>query len=118
MLNRAILEKNNPRADLVLGINNSELDKSFQYGIWEPYRSPKMDQVPKMLQIDPEHRVTPFDYGYIAFVYDSERIQEPPQSLEDPGRIRKKGSREESPPASFQVQRLMLLDQSFSHLEF
>ncbi|MEC8273040.1 MAG: thiamine ABC transporter substrate-binding protein, partial [SAR324 cluster bacterium] len=83
MLNRAILEKNNPRADLVLGINNSELDKSFQYGIWEPYRSPKMDQVPKMLQIDPEHRVTPFDYGYIAFVYDSERIQEPPQSLED-----------------------------------
>tara|TARA_B100000085_G_scaffold96375_1_gene87439 strand:- start:45 stop:713 length:669 start_codon:yes stop_codon:yes gene_type:complete len=36
-----------------------------------------------MLQIDPEHRVTPFDYGYIAFVYDSERIQEPPQSLED-----------------------------------
>ena len=83
MLNRAILEKNNPRADLVLGINNSELDKSFQYGIWEPYRSPKMDRVPKMLQIDPEHRVTPFDYGYIAFVYDSERIQEPPQSLED-----------------------------------
>ena len=83
MLNRAILEKNNPRADLVLGINNSELDKSFQYGIWEPYRSPKMGRVPKMLQIDPEYRVTPFDYGYIAFVYDSERIQEPPQSLED-----------------------------------
>ena len=36
-----------------------------------------------MLQIDQEYRVTPFDYGYIAFVYDSERIQEPPQSLED-----------------------------------
>ena len=41
MLNRAILEKNNPRADLVLGINNSELDKSFQYEIWEPYRPRK-----------------------------------------------------------------------------
>jgi ABC transporter periplasmic binding protein, thiB subfamily len=36
-----------------------------------------------MLQIDPEHRVTPFDYGYIAFVYDSERIQKPPQSREE-----------------------------------
>ena len=42
MLNRAILEKNNPRADLVLGINNSELDKSFRYGIWESYRSQGM----------------------------------------------------------------------------
>ena len=50
MLNRAILEKNNPRADLVLGINNSELDKSFQYGIWEPYRSPKMNRVPKSIR--------------------------------------------------------------------
>ena len=92
MLNRAILEKNNPRADLVLGINNSELDKSFRYGIWESYRSSMMDRVPQELQMDPKNRVTPFDYGYIAFVYDSERVKSPPQSLEDltASRFRKK----------------------------
>ncbi len=83
MLNRAILEKNNPRADVVLGVNNSELDKSFRYGIWEPYRSPLLDRVQEELQLDPKFRVTPFDYGYIAFVYDSERVAPPPESLED-----------------------------------
>ncbi len=83
VLSRVILEKNNPRADVLLGVNDSELAKSFRYDLWEPYRSPHLDRVPEALQLDPEHRVTPFDYGYIAFVYDSETLQEPPRTLED-----------------------------------
>ncbi len=83
VLSRAILEKNNPKADLLLGVNDSELAKSFRYDLWEPYRSPNLNRVPEALQLDPEHRVTPFDYGYIAFVYDSEKLPDPPKSLED-----------------------------------
>ena len=45
--------------------------------------APNLDRVPEELRLDTEHRVTPFDYGYIAFVYDSERLTSPPKSLAD-----------------------------------
>lgn len=83
VLSRTILEKANPKADVLLGVNDSELAKSFRYDLWEPYRSPNLDRVPEELRLDSEHRVTPFDYGYIAFVYDSERLSSPPKNLAD-----------------------------------
>jgi thiamine transport system substrate-binding protein len=83
VLNRAILEKNAPRADVLLGVSDSELAKSFAYDLWDPYRSPRLQQVPAELQLDAQHRVTPFDHGYLAFIYDSEKIREPPQSFDD-----------------------------------
>ena len=81
VLSRTILEKANPKADVLLGVNNSEAYRSFQHNIWEPYRSPNLKHVASELQLDPQHRVTPFDHGYIAFVYDSETLPNPPQSL-------------------------------------
>jgi thiamine transport system substrate-binding protein len=83
VLSRTILEKANPKADILLGVNDSELAKSFRHDLWEPYRSPNLERVPEDLQLDPKNRVTPFDYGYIAFVYDSERLDAPPKSLEE-----------------------------------
>ena len=83
VMSRTILEKANPKADVLLGVNDSELAKSFKHDLWEPYRSPNLDRVPEELRLDPAHRVTPFDYGYIAFVYDSERLTSPPKSLAD-----------------------------------
>mgnify|MGYP003311090215 FL=1 len=83
VLNRVILEKANPKADILLGLNNSELEKSFSYDLWEPYRSPLLEQVPADLRVDKKHRVTPFDYGFIAFVYNSQKIKNPPNSLQD-----------------------------------
>ncbi|MEC7220678.1 MAG: thiamine ABC transporter substrate-binding protein, partial [SAR324 cluster bacterium] len=81
VMSRTILEKANPKADVLLGVNDSELAKSFKHDLWEPYRSPNLDRVPEELRLDPAHRVTHFDYGYIAFVYDSERLTSPPKSL-------------------------------------
>ncbi|MBG56525.1 MAG: thiamine ABC transporter substrate-binding protein [Deltaproteobacteria bacterium] len=83
VLNRSILEKGNPNADILLGLNNSEIEKSFNHKLWIPYRSKLLDQVPKELDLDKKNRVTPFDYGYISFVYDSQKIKNPPRSLED-----------------------------------
>ena len=83
VLNRVILETTNPKADVLLGLNNSELEKSFSYDLWEPYRSPLLEQVPEDLRLDKKNRVTPFDYGFIAFVYNSKKIKNPPQSLQD-----------------------------------
>jgi thiamine transport system substrate-binding protein len=83
VLNRVILEQANPKADILLGLNNSELEKSFRYKLWIPYRSPLLVQVPIDLLLDKKHRVTPFDYGFISFVYDSQKLKNPPRNLED-----------------------------------
>ena len=83
VLNRVILEKGNPKADILLGLNNSELEKSFKYKLWVPYRSPLLGKVPKDLVLDKKHRVTPFDYGFISFVYDSQKLKNPPRNLKD-----------------------------------
>ena len=92
VLSRAILEKENPRADIVLGIDNNMLSRALQADVLEPYRSPNLERIPERLIFDSTHSVTPFDYGYFAFVYDSESLDGPPTSLEqltDP-RFRKK----------------------------
>ncbi len=83
VLNRVILEKANPKADILLGLNNSELEKSFKFKLWIPYRSPLLKQISTDLLLDKKYRVTPFDYGFISFVYDSQKLNNPPQNLED-----------------------------------
>ena len=83
VLNRAILEKDNPQADIVLGIDNNMLSRALEEGVLQPYRSPNLEAIPEQLIFDATHAVTPFDYGYFAFVYDSEVLQDPPKSLEE-----------------------------------
>jgi len=81
-LNRAILEKDAPQADVIIGIDNTYLAKALQHEILEPYRSPALDIVPEELRFDSTHHLTPFEYGFIAFVYDTQAIQTPPDSLQ------------------------------------
>jgi len=83
VLNRAILEKNNPRADIVLGIDNNLLAKALDAGILEPYRSPNLALIPDDLEFDPTYHVTPFDHGHFAVVYDSAALDDPPDSMAD-----------------------------------
>jgi thiamine transport system substrate-binding protein len=83
VLNRAILEKDNPRADIVLGIDNNMLSRALEEEVLQPYRSPNLDAIPEQLIFDSTHSVTPFDYGYFAFVYDSDALENPPESLEE-----------------------------------
>ncbi len=83
VLQRAILEKAAPRADVLIGIDNNHLARAKSAGILSPYRSPGLARVPAALQFDPDHHVTPFDYGYFAIIYDSEQIKNPPKTLED-----------------------------------
>jgi thiamine transport system substrate-binding protein len=83
VLNRAILEKRRPRADIVLGIDNNLLAEALQADILVPYRSPNIGILPEDLIFDPSFHVTPFDHGYFAIVYDSQRLADPPRSMED-----------------------------------
>jgi thiamine transport system substrate-binding protein len=83
VLSRVILEKDRPRADIALGIDNNLLARALEEQVLEPYRSANLDRVPPELRFDPTHSVTPFDYGYFAFVYDSQALDSPPHSLEE-----------------------------------
>ena len=49
---------------------------------WNRTDRRNVDLIPEDLILDPTFHLTPFEYGYIAFVYDSEAIQDPPKSLE------------------------------------
>ncbi len=70
MTNQAILTKENPVADVLFGIDDSFLSRAFDEAIFEPYESALLADVPDRLQLDPEHRVTPIDYGDVCVNYD------------------------------------------------
>jgi thiamine transport system substrate-binding protein len=83
VIQRAIIEKNNVNADLLIGIDNNLLSKAISADIISPYKSPEVSKIPDELIFDRTYHVTPFDYGYFSIIYDSEKILNPPTSLTD-----------------------------------
>ncbi len=86
-LNKAILSKEAPLADVFYGVDNTFLSRALEADIFEPYRSSLLDAIPPEFQLDPEYRVTPVDYGDVCINYDKAYFAEKnlpvPQSLED-----------------------------------
>ncbi|MGD1821586.1 MAG: thiamine ABC transporter substrate-binding protein [Pleomorphochaeta sp.] len=85
MLTKAQLEKENPIADVIVGISNDMAMKAYNSDLFEAYNSSALENIPEFLQFDEQKRLLPFDYGNFAFVYDSEKISESdlPKSLND-----------------------------------
>ncbi len=85
MLTKAELEKDNPKADVIIGISDDMAVKAYNSNLFESYDSPVLNDIPEFLQFDKQNRLLPFDYGNFAFVYDSEKIAQAdlPKSLED-----------------------------------
>lgn len=86
-LNQAILSKNNPLADLFFGVDNTFLSRAVDSGIFEPYASPLLANIPDNLKLDPQNRLLPVDYGDVCLNYDKGWFKQkgltPPGSLED-----------------------------------
>jgi len=86
-LNQAILSKSNPLADVFFGVDNTFLGRALEAGIFEPYTSPALADVPDALELDSEHRLSPVDYGDVCLNYDvawfAEKGIAAPTSLED-----------------------------------
>jgi thiamine transport system substrate-binding protein len=86
MVNQAILTRDAPLADVLFGVDNTFLSRALEAGIFEPYTSPLLEQVPAELRLDPEGRVTPIDYGDVCLNIDSSAFDEQrpaPVRLED-----------------------------------
>ena len=71
MVNQAILAKDAPLADVLYGVDNTFLSRALDAGIFEPYQSPALANVPTEFQLDPEHRATPVDFGDVCLNYDT-----------------------------------------------
>jgi thiamine transport system substrate-binding protein len=85
-LNKAILAKGNPLADVFYGVDNTFLSRALEADIFEPY-TPKGVEIPAAFQIDKSGRVAPVDYGDVCLNFDKAFFQQKkltvPQTLED-----------------------------------
>ncbi len=86
-VNQAIVTRDNPIADVLFGVDNTLLTRALDADLFLPYESAAIDGVPAALQLDPEHRVTPIDYGDVCVNYDVAALAaagvEPPGTLDD-----------------------------------
>ena len=81
ILNRLRLEGQHSKADMVLGLDDALISEAKQSGLFAPH-STRLDglKVPGGWQDD---TFVPYDYGYFAFVYDSNKLKQPPKSLKE-----------------------------------
>ena len=70
LVNKAILTRDAPLADVVFGIDNTFLSRALENDLFLAYESPRLADVSDALKLDPEFRVSPVDYGDICLNYD------------------------------------------------
>lgn len=84
MVSEAILTAGNPLGDVMFGVDNTFLARALDAELFEPYESPNLAEVPDEFQLDPQHRVTPIDYGDVCINYWTDALPaEAPEALED-----------------------------------
>ena len=86
-LNKAIISRGNPLADIFYGVDNTFLSRALSEEIYEPYRSPVLDEIDPDFVIDKSYHALPVDFGDVCLNYQKsyfdERDLAPPNSLED-----------------------------------
>jgi thiamine transport system substrate-binding protein len=86
-LNKAILSKGNPLADVFFGVDNTFLSRALTADIFEPYESPALTGIRDELKLDPSNHLLPVDFGYVTVNYDREFFADNnvplPTSLQD-----------------------------------
>jgi thiamine transport system substrate-binding protein len=85
MLNKALLSKDSPLADVIYGVDNTFLSRALAGDILESYPSPLLADVPDDLELDPTVRMLPVDFGDVCLNYDRGWFEEqglaPPDDL-------------------------------------
>ena len=94
-LNKAILTKDAPLADVLFGVDNTFLSRALEGDIFEAYESPALSEIPDTFKLDDSNRALPVDYGDVCINYDKAYFEDNklavPQSLEDLTRPEYKG---------------------------
>jgi len=69
-VNKAILAKDKPLADVLYGVDNTFLSRALEYDIFDPYQSPWLSAIDDNFELDPQHRVLPVDFGDVCLNFD------------------------------------------------
>ena len=81
ILQRLRLEGSSTSADVVLGLDTATMEAARQTGLLAPHTLTLNNLA---LPVDwQDDTFVPYDWGYFAFVYDTELLPEPPESLEE-----------------------------------
>ena len=87
VLNKAILTKDAPLADVLFGVDNTFLSRALEANIFEAYASPELTNIPDAFKLDSSNSALPVDYGDVCINYDKAYFADGslavPQSLED-----------------------------------
>lgn len=87
MLNKAILAKDAPLADVLFGVDNTFLSRALDEEIFEAYQSPVLNEIAPEFILDETYHALPVDYGDVCINYDKKYFAENnlalPQSFED-----------------------------------
>lgn len=81
ILNRLRLEGSNSKADIVLGLDNNLMAEAKKTGLLAEHN---VDTSKTILPNGwNDNTFVPFDYGYFAFVYNKEKLANPPKSMKE-----------------------------------
>ena len=81
VLNRLRLEGKGSEADILLGLDNNLITTAKNTGLLAEHNiDVSAINLPNAWS---DKTFVPFDYGYFAFVYDSEKLKNPPKSLKE-----------------------------------
>lgn len=83
LFNQLLQEKKSPQADLVIGLDNNYFTKVLKEDLFQAYQPKAAAKIRPELVFDPRYRMIPFDYGYIVFNYDRERLSRIPKTHRD-----------------------------------
>lgn len=76
VVNKAIVTKDNPVADVLFGVDNALIHRAKANGLFQPYESPNAQLVAERYKApfrdaNSTLLATPFDYGYVMLNYDT-----------------------------------------------
>ncbi|MFN8464776.1 MAG: thiamine ABC transporter substrate-binding protein [Caldilineaceae bacterium] len=94
-LNKVILSKDAPLADVFFGVDNTFLSRALKADIFAPYAASGVDAVSPDLRLAPKDELTPIDYGFVNLNADAAWFAAKgiplPTSLEDLAKPEYKG---------------------------
>jgi len=80
VLNRIRLEGDKTNADVILGLDNNLLEQAKQANLLIPHQIAKPDNLNTNWWDD---SFMPYDFGYFAFIYNIDKVKNPPHSLHE-----------------------------------
>ena len=87
VLNRVILSKDNPIADVIYGVDNTFLSRAIEYEIFEEYTSTNLLNVLPEFRSEISNQATPINYGDVCINIDQKFFDEkgldPPKTIAD-----------------------------------